>query len=146
MVTMESTGAKTFTAPNGRDCCYAGRTRSAPTPLQEDRTAMRPRLFSVLALILAVLFTSRSAAAGGPLSSGSTVAGSVAGPTYLEQWTFTGTAGQRIIVVAVTTNGLLNTDIVLKAPGGSTEASSPAGDVSHADAGMFKEIVEIVAR
>jgi hypothetical protein len=100
---------------------------------------MRPRLFSVLALILAVVFTSRSAAAGGPLSSGSTVAGSVAGPTFLEQWTFTGTAGQRIIVVAVTTNGLLNTDIVLKAPGGSTEASSPAGDVSHADAGCSRK-------
>ncbi len=83
------------------------------------------RLVTVLSVALALL-GSVPANAGGPITSGSTVAGSVAGPTFLETWTFSGTSGNRVVITAVATSGAMTTTIVLKAPGGSTETSTTA--------------------
>jgi hypothetical protein len=85
------------------------------------------RICPLVFVLLAGLAAS-SAFAAGPITSGTTVAGSVTGPGYFESWTFSGTAGQRVIVTAITTSGTLNTGIVLKAPGGSVELDTNGGD------------------
>ncbi len=76
------------------------------------------RLRLVVPIAWSLSFIAVAAFAGGPLTSGTTTAGSVAGPSYIESWTFTGTAGNRVIANAITTGGLMNTTIILKAPGG----------------------------
>ena len=86
------------------------------------------RLHLVVPIALSFVLASSAALAGGPIASGTTGAGSVSGPSYLEAWTFSGTAGIRIIVNAIATGGLLNTSIVLKAPGGAVEANTNSGD------------------
>ena len=87
------------------------------------------RLRPVALIVLSLILITSAAFAGGPLTSGTTVTGSVAGPSYIESWTFTGTAGNRVLVNAITTSGSLNTNIVLKAPGGgSVVATSSGGD------------------
>ncbi|MFN0150175.1 MAG: hypothetical protein ACKVU1_05615, partial [bacterium] len=77
-------------------------------------------------MVLALVVSARPALAGGPITSGSTVAGSLAGPSFLESWTFSGTSGQRVLISAVTTSGAVNTNINLKAPGGASVASTSA--------------------
>ena len=85
------------------------------------------RLLALVALVL--VLAPHSVLAAGPITSGTTVAGSIGGPSYLETWTFSGTAGNRIIVTAITTSGGLNTSIVLKQPvGGAIEANTNSGD------------------
>jgi len=87
---------------------------------------MRRSLVVLIALFLP--FSATTVLAGGVITSGTTVSGSVAGPTYLESWTFSGVSGQRILVNAVTTSGLLNTQIVLKQPGGAIVGDSGGAD------------------
>jgi hypothetical protein len=87
---------------------------------------MRPRILALIALCF--LPASRVALAAGPITSGTTTSGSVSGPSYLESWTFSGTTGHRVIITAITTSGALNTNIVLKAPGGGVEANTNSGD------------------
>ena len=41
--------------------------------------------------------------ASGPIASGSTVAGNLAGPGYSETWTFSGTVGDHVVFTAVNT-------------------------------------------
>ncbi|HET6462876.1 MAG TPA: hypothetical protein VFH33_03665, partial [Candidatus Krumholzibacteria bacterium] len=87
------------------------------------------RLRLVVLIVLSLMLVTSAAFAGGALTSGTTVAGSVAGPSYIESWTFTGTAGNRVIANAITTAGAMNTTIVLKAPGGGVVVSdTQSGD------------------
>ncbi|HEX6791419.1 MAG TPA: FlgD immunoglobulin-like domain containing protein [Candidatus Krumholzibacteria bacterium] len=87
------------------------------------------RTAPLVLIALCALLASSSVFAAGPITSGTTVSGSVSGPSYLESWTFSGTAGNRILVTAITTSGALNTSIVLKAPGGgAVEANTNSGD------------------
>jgi subtilisin-like proprotein convertase family protein len=81
------------------------------------------RLHLVVPVVLLLCLATTAALAGGPIVSGTTVAGNIAGPSYLESWTFSATAGNRVIATAVTTGGLLNTTIILKAPGGGVIVS-----------------------
>jgi hypothetical protein len=87
---------------------------------------MRLRLVVPVALSLCLITS--AAFAGGAITSGSTVTSNIAGPSYLEDWTFSGTAGQRIIVTAVTTSGTLDTNILLKKPGGGVLETSTQYD------------------
>src|SRR5688572_8943656 len=88
---------------------------------------MSLRPLPILALFLCLV--SSFAHAAGPITSGTTTTGSVTSPTYLESWTFSGTAGNRIVVSAITTSGSMNTNIVLRAPGGgAVEANTNSGD------------------
>jgi hypothetical protein len=85
---------------------------------------MRRHAFRVLALF--TLFTLPfvpQARAGGPINSGSTVAGNLAGPGFSETWTFSGTIGDRVVFATATPNGAVGTVMTLKAPGGAAAAS-----------------------
>ncbi len=86
------------------------------------------RLHRLLASILVLFgsFITSTAHAGGAITSGTTVAGTLAGPSYLESWTFSGTNGQRVMIAAVTTSGAVTTNIVLKAPGGGVVLNTPS--------------------
>jgi hypothetical protein len=84
---------------------------------------LAPRLLA-LAVSLFTLSISSPARAGGAITSGSTVAGSVSSPTFSETWTFTGNINDEVVFSAVTTSGALNTNLVLKAPGGAVVSSS----------------------
>ena len=60
----------------------------------------------VFALALAATIGGANRAmAGGPIVSDQSVIGSLATPTTVESWTFSGTVGQRVLVDAVTTLG-----------------------------------------
>jgi hypothetical protein len=49
----------------------------------------------------------------------------LSGPSYMDTWTFSGNAGDRVVINAVTTSGTLDTAVVLYPPsGGSAEAST----------------------
>ena len=78
------------------------------------------RLHLVVPIVLSMSLVAGAAFAAGPITSGTTVAGSVSGPSYIESWTFSGTAGNRVIANAITTGGLMNTTLVLRGPGGGS--------------------------
>lgn len=59
-----------------------------------------------------------------PIQPGETQSGSIPIPGALQSWTLAGTAGDRIVVAAMTTSGALDTDIFLDAPGGGLEVST----------------------
>src|SRR5262245_4131206 len=82
------------------------------------------RLHLVVPTALSLLVISTAAFAGGPITSGSTVAGTVTNPTYLESWTFSGVTGQRVVITAVNTSGGIDTNILLKKPGGVIDTQS----------------------
>ncbi|HET6349318.1 MAG TPA: hypothetical protein VFH88_09580, partial [Candidatus Krumholzibacteria bacterium] len=86
------------------------------------------RLHLVVLTAFSFAFSSSVAFAGGAITSGTTTAGTVSGPSYIDAWTFSGTSGNRIVITAITTSGSLNTNIVLKAPGGAVETTSGSGD------------------
>ena len=77
-------------------------------------------------VVLALAANSASLAAG-PITSGQLLAGSISGPSYSEVWTFSGTAGNRVLIAAVTTSGALNTVIRLSNPA-STEVVNTSAD------------------
>lgn len=77
---------------------------------------------------LFALFAFSPAHAGGPLASGEVAVGTIGGPSYVEAWTFSGAAGQRIVIGAVTSSGLLNTTIDLKPPGGGASVIVTSAD------------------
>ncbi|HET6348353.1 MAG TPA: FlgD immunoglobulin-like domain containing protein [Candidatus Krumholzibacteria bacterium] len=77
---------------------------------------MRPVLRSLSLLALTCAFAPRLVFAGGAITSGTIVTGTLSSPDYSESWTFSGTAGDRIIIAAVTTSGLVNTNIILHPP------------------------------
>lgn len=67
--------------------------------------------------------------AGGLINSGETKVGAVGAPSYSDTWEINCTAGDRLIVNAVTTSGSLNTQIRLyPGGGGPVEADSGAFD------------------
>lgn len=86
------------------------------------------RLRHLVSLLLGLLPTlaATSSLAAGPITSGTTVAGTLAGPTFTETWTFSGTTGQAVLIGAVATSGSVNTNIVLKAPGGTIVVNTSA--------------------
>src|SRR5437867_933837 len=82
----------------------------------------------------------------GPINSGETRSGTITGPSFLDTWTFQGTAGDWIIITAVTTSGALDTAICLYPPdGGPVEACPPnAGDfLDHqlAQSGLYTIVI-----
>jgi hypothetical protein len=84
---------------------------------------MRPQAFRVFALfVLALTYVSR-AQAGGPITSGSSVAGNLTGPSYSETWTFSGTLGDHVVFTAITPGGAVTTNLTLRAPGGAVATS-----------------------
>jgi len=85
----------------------------------------------VVASVILVLFAAHSAFAGGAITSGTTVAGTLSGPSYLESWTFSGSSGQRVLINAVTTSGNVDTNIILKAPGGAVLAQTTVDQVDY---------------
>ncbi len=66
----------------------------------------------------------------GPIASGETRNGELTGPSFMDSWTFTGTAGDRVVINAVVTSGAANTFIDLYPPGGGAEEATtyPFGD------------------
>ena len=96
----------------------------------------------VLFLMLAV----GMARAAGPITSGSTEAGSLSGPGFSETWTFSGTIGDRVLIGAVTTSGSVNTSITLKAPGGANEFVTTNDRIDHAlmNTGTYTIVIEDV--
>jgi hypothetical protein len=85
-----------------------------------------PALRSVSFVLVSVLTFVTPAFGSGALTSGMVAAGSVAGPTFTESWSFSGNTGERIILVAVATGGALNTVVTLRAPGGAVLLSTAA--------------------
>ncbi|NOT32643.1 MAG: T9SS type A sorting domain-containing protein [Candidatus Eisenbacteria bacterium] len=85
-----------------------------------------PPLRVMLALCSLLATAAPAAFAAGPLTSGTVVSGTIAGPTFTETWTFSGSNGQRVLISAVTTSGAPNTSIVLRAPGGTVTWNSSA--------------------
>ena len=83
-------------------------------------------LRSASIVVACTLFTVAPALASGPITSGVATSGSIANPTDTESWTFSGNAGQRVIMVAVTTSGTLNTLVTLRSPGGTVLSSTTA--------------------
>jgi flagellar hook capping protein FlgD len=78
-----------------------------------------------LMAVLAVPAAFPLAASPAPITSCGVLAGTIAGPSYLQTWTFTGVAGEHVIITAVTRTGALDTRIQLMPPGsGSPEAES----------------------
>jgi len=96
---------------------------------------MRARTTLALFSVLVVALFARTAVAGGAITSGATVAGAIAGPSYLETWTFNGVLGQRVFISAVSLAGPLDVDVTLKRPGGVVEAST-IGNVLDASLGV----------
>jgi hypothetical protein len=73
--------------------------------------------------------TSGSDLDGGAIASAAVKAGQMNQAADLDAFTFSGTAGQRILFAALTTTGSLNTSITLYPPGGGpAEAISYSGD------------------
>src|SRR5262249_43573229 len=101
---------------------------SANRSPSRNRRGNTMRLSLVVPVALSLCLVAGAAVAGAAITSGSPVAGNVTNPTYLEDWTFTGTAGQRILVTAVTTSGTLDTNILLKKPGGGVLETSTQFD------------------
>src|SRR3989442_548760 len=101
----------------------------------------------ILVLILGLAGVSWGADKG-PISSGETKSGTITGPSFLDTWTFQGTAGDWIIITAVTIpgSGTLNTAICLYPPdGGPAEVCPPnAGDfLDHqlAQSGLYTIVI-----
>ncbi len=46
------------------------------------------------------------ALAGGPINSGQTQSGAISTPTSIDNWSFSGQAGQRVVIKVVTTSGV----------------------------------------
>ena len=83
----------------------------------------------------------------GEIFSGETRLSTIAGPSFMDTWTFQGEAGDRIIITAVTTSGPLNTEIYLYPPdSGPCEADTyPFGDkLDHQlqQSGLYTAIVQ----
>src|SRR5256885_269011 len=88
----------------------------------------------ILVLILGLAGVSWGADEG-PISSGETKSGTITGPSFSDTWTFQGTAGDWIIITAVTTSfTLLDTTIDLYPPdGGPREATTDQGGFGGGD-------------
>ena len=91
---------------------------------------MVKRILSLLVVsVFCSCFSLAFGADRGPINPGETKIGiGIAGPSYMDTWTFQGTAGQRVVINAVTTAGSLNTSITLYPQGEQAEASSLTGD------------------
>ena len=74
-------------------------------------------------LAMGILPFAHAADRGGILP-GETRAGAITVPSDLDTWTFSGNAGDRVVINAVTTNGTLGTAIVLYPPSGPAEVST----------------------
>ncbi len=71
---------------------------------------------------------------GAAVTSGQTLNRTINGPSDLEGFTFTGSAGERVVINAVTTSGTLDTEILLYPPGGGpAEASTNQGILGGGD-------------
>ena len=88
----------------------------------------RPATFALCAAISLLFLFAGAAGAAGPIVSGEVKTGTISGPTFAETWTFSGVAGQRIILAALTTSGSLNTNIALQAPGGGAAVVNTSAD------------------
>ncbi len=94
---------------------------------------MRSRVLA-LSLVTALLVVGTLVApalAGGPITSGQSVSGSVAGPTYAELWTFTGTVGDRILISAAPTGGTMTTQVRLSNPSNSEVLNTSSNLVDY---------------
>jgi len=83
-------------------------------------------------LLLVVCCSLGQASDRGEVFSGETKLGiSIEGPSYLDTWTFAGEAGDRVLIVALTTAGALDTWLDLYPPGGGPKEADgwPWGDV-----------------
>ncbi len=74
------------------------------------------RSASLASLLSLLILAPAAALAAGPITSGQVLGGALASPTYQESWTFTGTAGDRVLIAAVTTSGAVDTRIRLRNP------------------------------
>jgi len=84
---------------------------------------MRRHALVPVILLAASIFFVQPARAGGPIASGSTVAGNLTGPGYSETWTFSGTVGDHVLFTAVNTGPLANLNLTLKNPSNSIATS-----------------------
>ena len=101
----------------------------------------------VLIGILCGYFSFAWGADQGEIFSGETRLSTIAGPSFMDTWTFQGEAGDRIIITAVTTSGPLNTEIYLYPPdSGPCEADTyPFGDkLDHQlqQSGLYTAIIQ----
>lgn len=87
---------------------------------------MRRWYAALFTFALLSVFHVSLASAAGPITSGQSVTGSIAGPSYQEVWTFTGTAGDRILISAAPTGGTLVTQIRLSNPSSSEVLNTTA--------------------
>jgi len=104
----------------------------ARTALCRVRSVVPSLLLSLMALFLALVWSVSVALAAdrGPINSGETKIGfAISAPSYLDTWTFEGSAGDRVLITAEPTSGSLDSCIDLYPPGGGEkEASSGLGD------------------
>ena len=83
----------------------------------------------LLQVVVFVVFTcfSPAAWAGGAISSGETKTGTLNAPAYQDSWTFSGTAGDRVVVTATGTSTAIYPEIYLNAPGEEDPEASATG-------------------
>ncbi len=91
---------------------------------------LRMAFFVILATL--VFVPDIFAADRGMINSGETKIGiNLVGPSYMDNWTFNGNSGNRVIINAIKTSGSLNTSITLYPPdGGPAEASDNSGQLN----------------
>jgi FlgD Ig-like domain len=97
------------------------------------RRVAAPRSAFLVASILSLslLGLAVPALAAGPITSGQTVTGALAGPSFGESWTFTGAIGQRVVITAVTTGGSANTNIRLINPSSAEVVNTSTDRVEY---------------
>ena len=88
----------------------------------------RPARFAAFAAAVLLFSFAGAAGAAGPIVSGEVKTGTISGPTFAETWTFSGVAGQRIVLAALTTSGSLNTNMALQGPGGGAAVVNTSVD------------------
>ncbi len=82
---------------------------------------------------------------GGPVVSAQSRTGQMHGVVDLDAYTFTGTAGDRVLIAGVATGGSLNTTYYLYPPGGGAAENSTTGDrIDHqlATSGTYTVVME----
>ena len=88
---------------------------------------MKKKLCIQLAIIVFFICFGTAAWAGGVIASAETKTGAFSAPSYQDAWTFSGTAGDRVVITASGTTSGVHPEIYLYPPGGGPSEASVTG-------------------
>ena len=95
---------------------------------------MKKKYFLQVVVVTVFLCFNAAALAGGVINSAETETGSFTSPTYQDAWTFSGSAGDRVVITATGTTPGVYPEIYLNPPGSGESEASAVG------AGGFKRL------